>query len=292
MLDLLQMIQYCRPSGSDTERQFCEDYLEPVFGKPDVDGNYILHIGESPICFMAHYDTVHSTDGFQSVTLTENVLSLAEGESTGCLGADCTTGVWLILQMIKAGIAGTYIIHSAEEIGCIGSGALVKRNPDWIADKRFAISFDRKGVTEIITHQMGVRTASDAFAESLASTLGIPLGASPNGSYTDSNEYRGVISECTNLAVGYYDQHTQREVQDLAYLRTLRDALVRADWSALVSEREPNDCEREGWGYLFDTDQQETLEDFVSDNPSLVADLLESYGMTLDTIKEELSIAY
>lgn len=38
-----------------------------------------------------------------------------------CLGADCTTGIWLMLQMIKANVPGFYIIHTDEEIGRKGA---------------------------------------------------------------------------------------------------------------------------------------------------------------------------
>jgi hypothetical protein len=43
------------------------------------------------------------------------------GFYSNCLGADCTTGVWLILEMIKANVPGVYVIHSDEEVG--GKGA-------------------------------------------------------------------------------------------------------------------------------------------------------------------------
>ena len=51
-IKLVEMLQYMRPEGSNTQKNFCLEYLEPVFGKPDTYGNYIHHVGVKPrICF-------------------------------------------------------------------------------------------------------------------------------------------------------------------------------------------------------------------------------------------------
>lgn len=250
------MLKYRRQQGSDTQKEFCVRFLHPVFGKPDKAGNYVKIIGNKPkLCFASHHDTVHREEGLQKIEVINDVISLAPNSGSSCLGADCTTGIWLQLEMIEAGIEGVYVVHSAEEVGCVGSRALIDRNPKWLKHVEAVISFDRKGDSEIITHQMSFRTASDAFAHSLADALGLPLEPSPNGSYTDSNEYRSKVKECTNLAVGYYAQHTKNETQDLKYLMKLRDALLTADFSNLVFERDPNAIEYDTydvWGYDYD----------------------------------------
>ena len=133
MYSLIEMLRYKRPQGSSTQQEFCERFLEPHFGLPDVDGNYILRIGDNPkICFASHHDTVHKTEGLQQLVVTNNVVSVADPAISSCLGADCTTGVWLMMGMIEQGIEGVYVVHAAEEIGCIGSSALVKSNPYWL----------------------------------------------------------------------------------------------------------------------------------------------------------------
>ena len=255
MHSLTSMLKYRRRQHSDTQKDFCVRFLHPIFGKPDKAGNYVKIIGKNPsVCFTSHHDTVHRQEGLQKIQVINDVISLAPNSGSSCLGADCTTGIWLQLEMIEAGIEGVYVVHAAEEIGCIGSKALVDRNPRWLRHVKAVISFDRKGDSEIITHQSGYRTASDAFAQSLAQILQLDLEASPNGSYTDSNVYRHKVSECTNLAVGYYGQHTKNETQDLKYLMKLRDALLSADWSKLVFERDPNKVEfaiEEVWDYGY-----------------------------------------
>ena len=241
---LIEMLKYKRPCNSWSEEAFCRKYLEPVFGDPDDHGNYIKIIYQPVtrgfvqphICFAAHYDTVHNVAGMQQVLVTGDIASAVQ---SNCLGADCTTGVWLILGMIEQNIPGVYVVHFGEESGCLGSEALVKENPDWLQYIKAVISFDRKGEESIITHQMGARTASDAFAVSLSDALDMPsLRPDPTGSYTDSNEYAGVVSECTNLSVGYMHQHTAKETQDIYFAYLLLDRLIKADWSKLVFERD------------------------------------------------------
>ena len=124
---LISMLQTMRPAYSLAEQRFCETYLEPVFGKPDTHGNYILSVGVDPnIAFTAHTDTVHRQEGIQTLSVEDNFITTMTGS---CLGADCTTGLWLMLGMIEAGIEGVYIAHAAEEIGGIGSSSLVADNP-------------------------------------------------------------------------------------------------------------------------------------------------------------------
>jgi len=326
MFSLVEMLRYMRPDGCEAQRLFCQRFLEPVFGYPDVHGNYIKIISDEtgqypPICFTAHHDTVHKQGGMQNVLVINDVASVADPATSSCLGADCTTGIWLMLNMIEAGVVGTYVVHSAEEIGCLGSQALVKARPQWLDEVKAVISFDRYGDKSIITHQSSYRTASDEFAESLSDALGMPqLLPDDGGSYTDSNEYASVVSECTNVSVGYYRQHTSNETQDLRYANELSERLIKADWSRLVFVRdhtaEPEclwgvDWSR-GWGditgyngstyrsafdYYDDDDgfsenvELLRIEDVLAENPQAVAKLLHSYGYRYDTLLDEMGIS-
>lgn len=242
-LKLTEMLRYMRPEGSYAQKVFCQTFLEPVFGQAvDAYGNY-LHIvpdeaGNTPkIAFTAHHDTVHKQSGTQYILVQDGVITAPQSD---CLGADCTTGVWLILQMIYAGVPGVYIVHGGEEIGCVGSSAFVRENEDFVRTLDAVISFDRRGVKDIITFQMGCRTASDEFAVSLAEALDNDmLLPCDGGAYTDSNEYAELVPECTNLSVGYYSQHTRSESQDLFYAYKLLGQLLNADWTKIVIKRDP-----------------------------------------------------
>jgi len=301
---LLSMLSYKRPEGTMTQKIFCERFLQPVMGDPDLSGNYIHVVynsdGSSPnICFTAHHDTVHKTEGMQKV-LYDPHLDVAYVDHDECLGADCTTGIFLVLRMIEAKVPGIYVVHAGEEIGCVGSTALIRDYPSWLMNTDAVISFDRYGTKSVITHQMGRRTASESFAESLAEVLGMPnLLPDPDGSYTDSNEYVDVVGECTNLSVGYYSQHTKKEYQDVAYAIELKDALITADWSKLRFERLAGSLEYDGYygGYTGrgwksanrpaeDDTAYANIAELIYDKPDEVAALLELWGFNVADLED------
>lgn len=155
------------------------------------------------------------------------------------LGADDTTGVWLMLNMIHDKKPGLYIFHRDEEIGRFGSEHIAERNPKLLKGIKRVISFDRKGYSDIITHQMGERTASDKFARSLSKELGGSFRPDDTGSYTDSYSYRGIVPECTNISIGYKDAHTQYERQNLRFAGHLLRRIREVDFDKLPAVRKP-----------------------------------------------------
>ena len=293
---LINWLQYMRPAYSRTERLFCERYLEPIFGEPDRHGNYIKVIGDRPnIAFTAHTDTVHKHEGIQTLKVEDNVVTTLNGS---CLGADCTTGLWLMAGMIEAGIEGVYVAHAAEEIGGIGSTALVKDRPAWLNEIDAVISFDRFGTNSIITHQGGRMTASDEFAKTLADALDMNMRPDRYGTYTDSLEYADIVPECTNISVGYYDQHTSRESQDLYHAQILLERLIEAPWGTLVFVRNPEHLEvytgyeRDEYASNQDEGGVAALEKLLLDRPEMMAKLLFEYGFTVEALCEELGLGY
>lgn len=295
--DLMQMLTYRRPEGSRHQNKFNRRFIEPVFGAPDDYGNYIHEVPGAPhLAFMAHHDTVHMSSGRQSIRIEDDMISLAPGSPSNCLGADCTTGVWLILEMISAQVPGRYVIHAGEEKGCLGSRALVRSKPSWLKDTKAAISFDRWGTKSVITHQMGRRTASDAFGNSMIDALGIKsLQLDDGGSYTDSNEYVSHVPECTNISVGYYSQHSRTETQDVNFAYDVRDALICSDFTNLVFERDPSVVE-DKWDHGFwyrnykrEKEKKDPFQRLVEDYPEDVATLLSEY-FTYEEVCENLGV--
>lgn len=307
---LLAMLSYRRPEGSNAQRAFCERYLMPYMQPHTVGGytNFIQIVGDTPpeIMFTAHHDTVHSQSGKQNVMIDKTLGHIFS--NSDCLGADCTTGVWLILEMIKAGVPGAYVVFGGEEIGCQGSTAFVNDPPEWLDNIKYCISFDRYGTKSVITHQMGMRTASDKFAESFARAVNMDLVADDGGSYTDSNEFAGIVSECTNISVGYYHQHTKNEYQDLFFAEYLRKKLINADWSLLEYHRDPGDFNYEmdedrywwatNWNRLYadastkDMTEEEKIMEIVCDHPEELVDLLRHWGYTAAGLAEDLGLTY
>jgi hypothetical protein len=156
-----------------------------------------------------------------------------------CLGADDGAGVWILLEMIKAGVPGTYIFHRGEEKGCIGAKVLADKCADLIESHDIAIAFDRRDTGDVIITQGGQECASRSFGQLLAATLndhGLEYKASTNGMYTDVRVYRHLVSECINLSVGYADNHGPNETLDYGHLVKLRDAALKIDWEALTKQ--------------------------------------------------------
>lgn len=235
---LLSMLAYRRPGGSKTERRFIREFIDPLGVEVDAVGNRIKRVGDAPILWSSHTDTVHRHGGTQEVVVVDNMAAVGPGSN--CLGADCTTGVWLMTEMIKAGVPGLYIFHREEEWGGIGSSHVADNTPGLLAGISCAIAFDRKGTGSIVTHQAGGRCCSDAFAGSLGAALKMPaLVPDTGGTFTDTANYTHLIPECTNISVGYYGQHTAGEMQDLEFAERLLDALLAADFSELVVQRDP-----------------------------------------------------
>lgn len=241
--ELLDMHSYKRPYGSKTEAEYVKAFIEPLGITEDPFGNLYKIIGENPkTLWSSHTDSVHRTEGRQRVVVEKNIIKLHKKSNSSCLGADDAAGNWIMMQMIRAGIPGLYIFHFAEEVGCVGSSDLAKKAPEFLKGITSAIAFDRKGYDSIITHQGG-RTASDAFAASLAAQLP-GYKADPNGVFTDTRSYSHIIPECTNLSVGYHGAHTSNETLDYKHLFHLRDMMLCIDESKFDIARDPKQAEQ------------------------------------------------
>ena len=92
-------------------------------------GNLLLQVGKNTkTLFSCHTDTVdsRSIDWYpgrkKEIVIDINDMKIRKKDrTTPCLGADDGTGIWLCLEMIKAGVEGLYIFHRAEEVGGVGS---------------------------------------------------------------------------------------------------------------------------------------------------------------------------
>ncbi|MCP1757760.1 M28 family peptidase [Bradyrhizobium elkanii] len=233
------MHTYCRPANSPAEARFIDRFLKPLGVTKDQFGNHFIKIGDDPIVlWSSHTDTVHTRDGIQEIDFDGTYLKLPAESKSSCLGADCTAGIWVMTEMIKAKVPGHYVFHCAEEIGCVGSRAIAEQNPKFLDGIKAAVAFDRFGVGSVITHQ-GTRTASDAFGESMMAQLPKRFKLDPTGLVTDTKQYREIVPECTNISVGYFDHHKPTERLDVAHLIELRNHMVQFDAGKLVIERDP-----------------------------------------------------
>jgi hypothetical protein len=290
---LLEMLETRRPAGSKSERAFIARHIRPLGVDQDEAGNLIKRIGDAPVLWSSHTDTVHKQGGRQRISLLNDTVHVTD---SNCLGADNAAGIWLMREMILSKIPGLYIFHRQEESGGIGSSHIANHDPGLVDGMKAAIAFDRRGTRSIITHQWAGRTCSDAFGESLAQSLGMGMTLDDGGSFTDTASYIDLIGECTNVSAGFQNEHSKSETLNLTHLLTLRESLLRADFSTLVFEREPGEIDpvelswsrhyREsdlkGWDNLDFEDSRATsrsLARVVRDYPDEVADWLEAHGV-------------
>lgn len=273
--ELLEMHAYCRPAGSRTEAAFIARYLDSLPGvRIDKAGNRIARIGTAPVLWSSHTDTAHAKDGAARLSYGGGLLTLAPGEKASCLGADCTVGVWLMRHLYLARVPGLYIWHAAEEIGGIGSDHIARETPDILAGIQWAIALDRRGTGDVITHQGGVRTASESFTNALADALGDDYAPDDGGTFTDTANYAHLVPECTNISVGYYQAHTARECLAVDHAVQLLGKLRRLNVAALPVARDPIDR------YADNDSPGADLLHLVENDPETAAEMLAEYGIT------------
>ncbi|HEY0623190.1 M28 family peptidase [Sphingomonas sp.] len=253
---LLEILSWARPHDSEIERRFAREFLDSVPGmQADAFGNRWIDAGEAAphVMWSCHIDTVAAKGQCQMLAFDSDsgVVSLAKGKPGMSLGADDGVGVWMMLEMLKAGRPGRYVFHRGEEVGCLGSRHIADKEPQILDGIQIAIALDRAGERDIITHQLGARTASDEFAASFAAQVNargfLDMRADDGGVYTDTNEYAGVVPECTNISVGYHGQHGPRETLSVYFAEALLDELMRLDVNALVVARDPAEIEDDYW---------------------------------------------
>ena len=168
--------------------------------------------------------------------------------SPNVLGADDKLGCYIMCKLIDAGIGGLFVFHVGEECGGIGSDHIATSNKDLVKGVKCCVAFDRMGYTDIITNQSGGKCCSNEFANELSRQMNLHLppkvrmSASTRGTFTDSANYTDIIPECTNVAVGYKNQHGTSEYFDHEWLeKHLIPTLITVNWSKLPVKRDPNE---------------------------------------------------
>jgi hypothetical protein len=223
----------------------------------DEKGNLRAVVGEgSKTIFSSHMDTVHDAFGalrlYQYTGDKKKGIIFAKQNNKKCvLGADDKVGVWLMLKLMEAGTPGLYIFHMGEEQGRVGSKYIAASTPEILEGYERAIAFDRAGYLDIVDTQISGECCSDTFVEALSTQLDAGLDdkypdrattsgfTGATGSYTDTASYMKLIPECTNISVGYDNQHTSEEIFDWPWLNeTLLPILLKVKWEDLPTVRD------------------------------------------------------
>jgi len=152
------------------------------------------------------------------------------------------SGTTVMLYMMAHNVPGLYYFFIGEERGGIGSHALadVYESVDYLKDVKRCVSFDRRNYHSIITSQMNTDCCSPEFADALCAAYtanGLSMKPDDTGIYTDSASFLDDIPECTNVSVGYFNEHTGKERQNMTFLIKLCEASVKIDWKSLPTKR-------------------------------------------------------
>ena len=253
----LELTSRTYPHGTE------EDVIPLLDSKLEKDefGNLFIKIGESDVMFTSHLDTATSALTKVNHVFDGNIIK-TDGKSI--LGADDKAGVTIMLYMIENNIPGLYYFFLGEEVGCVGSKKVAsKLKTQKIEGINKVISFDRRGTDSVITFQSGQRCCSDKFGEELSKQLNLfetsfDYKNDPTGILTDSIQFISIYPECTNISVGYKNEHTFSEFQNIEHLTKLAEACLKVDWVNLPVERDPSKVEyksygyRGGWDYGYD----------------------------------------
>ena len=214
----------------------------------DIVGNYYKIIGDNPTTmFTCHLDTAdrkQAVTRLYSIQIDDQEHIVTDG--TTVLGADDKSGTTVMLYMMAKNVPGLYYFFIGEERGGIGSRALADKydEVDYLKNIKRCVSFDRRKTISVITSQAGGRCCSDEFGNALCeqyNSNGLNLKIDPTGVFTDSASFIDDISECTNVSVGYLNEHTGKEIQNMDYLIDLCKASVNVNWDSLPTVRTVQD---------------------------------------------------
>jgi len=233
-----------------TSETYPHGYEEEVWPKlglegftQDEHGNYFKIVGNDPTTmFTSHLDTASHKKEKTAFLLgrdrkTKDIWAYTDGSTI--LGADDKSGVVVMMHMLKNNIPGIYYFFIGEERGAIGSSAVAYEfeGIPHLSKVNKCISFDRRDFFSVITSQLGRQCCSSAFGQAIADGLGLGMSLDPTGVFTDSASFIDLIPECTNISVGYFNEHTGQEKQNLTYLSRLCEAVIKVDWANLPVER-------------------------------------------------------
>lgn len=258
-----------------TSKTYPHGHEEEVLGllpelMNDQFGNYYRIIGDRPTTmFTSHLDTAdhrqNKTERYS--TIDSGIENITTGGET-ILGADDKAGVAVMLYMIEKKVPGLYYFFIGEERGGIGSKKLANgfEETEHVSEIVRCVSFDRRGTGSIITKQLGRQCCSDEFANALCEQyngLGMQMAPDPTGIFTDSAMLMGLIPECTNVSVGYMNEHTGKEVQNITHLEQLCKASCEVDWDSLPTKRDLQEAVK------GDKDYPDSYNDLVKDAKKL-----------------------
>lgn len=194
--------------------KFLKEKYEKVISTKD----YVIAVGQRPVCLCAHLDTVEKIPPVDIYHDKEqNILW-----SPQLLGADDRAGVYAIIQIIEDGFLPTVILTTNEEKGCLGSQKLIQDYPSLsdidksLTDLKAIFQLDRRNRKDCVFYDCDNIDFAD-FVEIFGFETAI-------GSFSDISVIApawGVAA--ANLSVGYENEHLYIELLHTDWLEETID---------------------------------------------------------------------
>ena len=165
------------------------------------EDGFLYGEGDIPILLTAHMDTVHDEPVKDWYETEKGRISSPQG-----IGGDDRCGIWIILQILKAGYKPHVLFCEDEETGGIGSHKFVKTNYKFaLSNCKYFIELDRMGNNDAVFYKCGNKKFQDYIMDTTKYQKAY-------GSFSDIS----VLSPETdiasvNLSCGYYNPHTLSE---------------------------------------------------------------------------------
>jgi hypothetical protein len=198
----------------------------------DAHGNIITHKGAGVRPFVVcHIDTVHDFVKHFEIKLQTNKRGTflygwdsANVQQVGC-GGDDKAGIYACLHALNKLDNVSAVFFSREEVGCVGSKNIAL---DVFRDASMILQADRKGAADFINYSNGVELYGDDFKRVALPIADLYGYKEARGLCTDAGELcaRHVGVACVNLSAGYYNAHTDNEIQCVEELESVCALIV------------------------------------------------------------------
>lgn len=174
----------------------------------------------------SHLDTINdSYNELPSICIKDNTIST---KNKAVLGGDDRAGVWIMLQLLDKGVMDyDYVFFCDEETGGKGSRIFVNTiGAKAIEEYSCYISLDRRGKKEVASYGYDNAELVKVFTD-----VGYK---SVRGTFTDCvNLSSATDVACINLSVGYNNEHTSDEVQDI---NVMYDVVARLSTMTIIDK--------------------------------------------------------
>ena len=176
---------------------------------------YVPGTRKDRVLLVAHYDTVW--DGAR-IKLENWGSMMVSAHSKVGIGADDRAGIAALWELRNSG--HSLLLVPDEEVGCMGSAAVIHFHADKLKDERFALQFDRCGARDLVFYECN----NPKFTRFMEQNM--PGYRVAQGSVSDISVLCPAlnIAGC-NISIGFEYEHTASEQLDvLDWYRTVTTA--------------------------------------------------------------------